>query len=101
MVAKLHQAWLDWSATLPPRANPPAAKTGEGKKVTDSGKPPQDRGALFETKDKNRDGKLSRDEFLAGQADQEAAKGRFDQWDTDKDGSLAREEFVNMGGKSK
>ena len=56
---------------------------------------------MFETKDKNHDGKLSRDEFLAGQADQDAAKARFEAWDTDKDGSLSREEFVNMGTKSK
>lgn len=26
---RLHKAWLDWSATLPPRANPPEPKTNE------------------------------------------------------------------------
>jgi hypothetical protein len=28
---RLHKAWLDWSATLPPRANPPEPKTNEGR----------------------------------------------------------------------
>jgi arylsulfatase A-like enzyme len=104
LVEKLHKAWLDWSASLPPRANPPvdkSDKSGKGKKVADTGKSAQDRGALFDKKDINRDGKLSREEFLAGQADQDGAKARFGQWDTDKDGFLSREEFVNMGGKAK
>lgn len=28
LVARLHKAWLDWSATLPPRVNPQGAKKG-------------------------------------------------------------------------
>ena len=101
LLEKLHKAWLDWSASLPPRANPPGGKSdksGKGKKVVGTGKPAQDRGAIFDTKDINRDAKLRREEFLAGQADQEDAKKRFEKWDTDKDGFLAREEFINMGG---
>lgn len=94
VVEKLHRAWLDWSAPLPPRANPPSAKPGKIK-------PLQDRRAIFETKDKNHDGKLSREEFLSGQPDPEAAKTRFEKWDLDKDGFLSREEFINMGAKSK
>ena len=101
LVAELQKAWCDWSAPLPPRANPPADKSGAGKKAADGGKPSQDRGLLFETKDKNHDGKLSPEEFLAGQADQKAAKANFEKWDTDKDGVLAREEFINFGGKAK
>ena len=101
LVAKLQKAWSVWSAPLPPRANPPADKSGAGKKAVDSGKPSQDRGELFGAKDKNRDGKLSLEEFLAGQADMDAAKARFEKWDTDKDGFLARAEFINMGGKPK
>lgn len=61
----------------------------------------KDRAAIFEQKDKNHDGKLSREEFLANQRDPEAAKARFDKWDTNKDGFLSREEFINMGRKSK
>lgn len=64
-------------------------------------KPKQDRVALFAKKDKNHDGKLSREEVMANQPDPEAAKPRFDQWDTDQDGFLSREEFINMGRKSK
>lgn len=36
LVERLHKAWLDWSATLPPRANPQPAATGKAKKA---GKP--------------------------------------------------------------
>lgn len=60
-------------------------------------KPSSDRNAMFEKKDKNHDAKLSQDEFLANQADADAAKKRFEQWDVDKNGSLSREEFVGMG----
>jgi arylsulfatase A-like enzyme len=63
--------------------------------------PAQDRAAMFEKKDKNHDGKLSFEEFMANQPDPETSKKRFTQWDTDKDGFLSREEFVNMGRKSK
>ena len=96
MAERLHKAWLDWSAKLPPRANPVAPKPAAG-----TAKPAQDRAALFALKDGNHDGKLSREEFLANQADPEAAKTRFDNWDTDKDGFLSRHEFVQMGAKSK
>ena len=64
-------------------------------------KPAPDRATLFDKKNKNHDGKLSLEEFLAGQTDQEAAKGRFEKWDANKDDFLSREEFINMGGKSK
>jgi arylsulfatase A-like enzyme len=101
LAAKLHKAWLDWSATLPPRANLPRLKAGKGKQGAGAGKSQQNRGILFETKDKNRDGKLTREEFMANQLDPEPAKKRFDQWDADKDGFLSRDEFVNMGGKAK
>ena len=95
---RLHKAWLDWSATLPPRANPqPAAKAGKKKAQAAGAAPKMDRGDLFKLKDKDGDGKLSREEFLVNQQDSEAAKGRFTQWDVDKDGILSREEFMFMG----
>ena len=94
LVGRLHKAWLDWSAPLPPRANPPVAKTTQSK-------PPQDRAALFANKDKNHDGKLTREEFLANQLDPEPAKLRFDQWDMDKSDFLSRNEFINMGKAAK
>ena len=52
---------------------------------------------MFEHKDKNHDGKLTREEFMSGQPDPEAAKPRFDLWDVDKDGLLSRDEFVYSG----
>ena len=96
LVAHLHKAWLDWSATLPPRANPVASKP-----ATVGAKPAPDRAALFALKDKNHDGQLSREEFLANQTDSEAAQTRFDKWDTDQDGFLSRDEFIHMRAKAK
>ena len=64
-------------------------------------KPKQDRNALFDSKDKNKDGKLTREEFLANQPDPEEAPNRFPLFDSNKDGALSREEFVTSGGKSK
>ena len=62
---------------------------------------PVDRGALFDKRDKNHDGKLSLEEFSSKQADPAGIKARFEAWDTDKDGFLSRAEFISMGGKSK
>lgn len=61
---------------------------------------PQDRGAMFARRDKDNDGKLSREEFLANQPDPDKAPARFTAFDTDKNGSLSREEFVTQGGKN-
>ena len=61
--------------------------------------PARDRTAIFDNRDKNHDNKLSLDEFLANQPDSALAKKRFERWDTDKDGFLSREEFVNQAAK--
>jgi iduronate 2-sulfatase len=63
-------------------------------------KPKQTRTELFTRKDKNGDGKLSREEFLASQPDPEEAPKRFVAFDTDKDGNLTKNEFVTQGGKN-
>jgi iduronate 2-sulfatase len=55
------------------------------------------REALFERKDVNKDGKLTRAEFLTGQPDPDKAPERFTRFDANKDGELSREEFVKMG----
>ncbi len=65
-----------------------------------SGKPKQDRGAMFDRRDTNRDGRLTREEFLINQPDPDAAPQRFLRFDTNHDGLLSREEFVS-GGKAK
>ncbi len=57
----------------------------------------QDRTALFEKKDTNKDNHLTRDEFLANQPDAAEAPRRFDRFDANKDGVLSRDEFIHMG----
>jgi iduronate 2-sulfatase len=83
-----------------PEAKPQVRVTGSGLHVTGSArKPKQDRGAMFDTRDKNKDGQLTREEFLAGQPDPEEAPKRFPLFDTDKNGALSRDEFIR-GGKA-
>ena len=74
---------------------------GDAKKNTksDSAKPATDRAALFAKKDKNRDGKLTFEEFIANQPEPEAAKKRFELWDNGNKGYLTRDEFLNGGKK--
>jgi iduronate 2-sulfatase len=57
----------------------------------------QDRAALFEKKDTNHDGQLTRDEFLASQPDPSEAPKRFTRFDANHDGHLSRDEFIHMG----
>lgn len=60
-------------------------------------KPVVNREELFASKDKNNDGKLTREEFLANQPDPDKAPERFTRFDADKDGVLSKEEFVTQG----
>ena len=64
-----------------------------------SEKKPVDRSKLFASKDKDNDGKLTKDEFLANQTDPDKAPARFAKFDADGDGVLTKDEFVNMGKK--
>jgi iduronate 2-sulfatase len=64
-------------------------------------KPKQDRGAMFDRRDKNSDGKLTREEFLENQPDLQQATKRFPLFDTHQDGFLSREEFINGGRPAK
>ncbi len=73
------------------KAKPVAAKPA---------KPSMDRGLVFDKKDKDHDGKLSLEEFLANQPDPDQAPKRFPLFDTNHDGVLSREEFI-QGGKPK
>jgi iduronate 2-sulfatase len=56
-----------------------------------------DRTALFEKKDTNHDNQLTREEFLANQPDPAEAPGRFIRFDANKDGILSRDEFIHLG----
>ncbi len=65
--------------------------------ISASGNVKVDRAGLFERKDKDKDGKLTREEFLAEQPDPDKAPARFLQFDTNKDGTLSRDEFIHSG----
>lgn len=75
--------------TQPVAGNKPSAKAATKKKA--------DRATLFTRRDKDADGKLSREEFLANQPDPDQAPARFDRFDLDQDGVLSRNEFIGMG----
>jgi hypothetical protein len=57
--------------------------------------PKQDRAALFRWKDKNRDGKLTRDEFLANHPLPAKAPAFFARMDENHDGAISEPEFIN------
>lgn len=81
-------------------ATQPEAKPqfrGPAKAAKPAAKPAQDRAAMFARRDIDRDGKLSRAEFLKNQPDPAAAAERFPKFDTDHDGSLSRAEFIRAG----
>lgn len=89
LAQRLRERWQAWSDSLPPRANPSPAKPAPGKS--------QEREALFQAKDKDRDGKLSWEEFLGSQPKPQEVRQRFETWDTGAKGFLTRDDFVRMG----
>jgi Ca2+-binding EF-hand superfamily protein len=56
-----------------------------------------DRPAIFDGWDKDKDGYLSKEEFIPHMADQVDAPARFVRFDKDQDGRLSRVEFVKAG----
>jgi|694.fasta_scaffold117954_3 iduronate 2-sulfatase len=56
-----------------------------------------DRATLFTRRDLNKDGKLTREEFLANQPDPDQARERFKRFDANGDGVLSRDEFIQQG----
>jgi iduronate 2-sulfatase len=75
----------------------PQIKAAKQATAKPAGKPKADRGAMFDQRDKNKDLKLTRDEFLAGQKDSKGAPARFLRFDKDKNSTLSRDEFIEAG----
>ena len=75
----------------------PEAKPQISNAKPDPARQKMDRGVLFDRKDTNHDGVLTREEFLANQPDPDQAPKRFERFDRNKDGVLSRDEFINMG----
>jgi hypothetical protein len=55
----------------------------------------QDRAEMFARRDADKDGKLTKEEFLSQQPDPKDAPARFTRFDSDGNGVLSKEEFVN------
>ncbi len=78
----------------------PQGKKGKGK----AAQPPapkaaatKDRGAMFDGRDMNKDGKLNKEEFMLHQRDPEQAAKNFVKFDKDKSGDVDRQEYVGSG----
>ncbi|NUQ63540.1 MAG: sulfatase-like hydrolase/transferase [Pirellulales bacterium] len=97
VVERLARLALQWKATLPPGEEQPLPRA----KAKAQGKPAPDRAAMFETKDGDRNGKLTLEEYLRNFPDQAEGRRRFPTFDANGDGVLSREEFITMGGKLK
>ena len=99
------------SKHLPPPIAPATTENTEAKAKGKKGKaaaeapttpdaaadPAKERGAMFERRDVNKDGKLSKEEFMDKQKDPEHAAQNFTKFDKDRSGDLSKEEFVKMG----
>jgi arylsulfatase A-like enzyme len=96
---------------LPPPIAPATAENtaakAKGKKGKAKGKAPEtpapkagatkDRGAMFDGRDANKDGKLNKEEFMLRQSDPEQAAKNFVKFDKDQSGDVDREEYVKSG----
>lgn len=78
-----------------PGAKPQIKEKSEPK--SPASKPPQDRRVMFLKRDTNKDGFLSREEFLDKQPDPDKAPARFPKFDVNKDNQLSESEFVGSG----
>lgn len=83
ILARHPEAKSEWSAA--------------GKNAKPDTAPRADRDKFFTQRDKNGDGKLTREEFLLNQKDPETAPARFKMFDRDGNGELSREEYVTAG----
>ncbi len=93
VVASLRKLLATHPEAKPQISNKPEPKKAEAKK------PAQDRGAAFDKRDTNKDGQLTKEEFLINQPDPDEAPKRFPVFDKDGSGTLSREEFIKGGKK--
>lgn len=88
---------------LPPPIPAATATAGEGAKKGKTAEPTapkggaKDRGAMFDSRDLNKDGKLNQEEFMLNQRDPAQAAKNFVNFDKDKSGDVSKEEYVNLG----
>ena len=80
-----------------PEARPQVRADTAAAAKTDTAKPKQDRAAMFAKRDRDGDGRLTRDEFLTGQPDPDEAPARFVRFDVNQDGFVDRDEFITAG----
>ena len=94
------------SKFLPPPIEPATPENTETKKkggkkakaaASAPAAPGKDRGAMFDGRDANKDGRLNKEEFLTRQADPEQAAKNFIKFDKDKSGDVSRDEYVGQG----
>lgn len=101
VAAQLGERVLAWQRTLPP--GPVEAEAGRNDYPWPrEGVVPRaevERGPLFERSDKDRNGELSREEFLSNFAGARRPEGetRFSSFDANRDGVLSRDEFIYRG----
>ncbi|MCX8494968.1 MAG: sulfatase-like hydrolase/transferase [Akkermansiaceae bacterium] len=79
----------------------PAEEPGADSEESPEPKKPasDDRGARFDKLDKEKSGKLTREQYLKKQSDIEVGAKRFDKMDADKNGILTRDEFLKAQAK--
>lgn len=73
------------------------AGSEDSAKSTSASKPKQDRVQMFRRRDKDKDGRLTKEEFLSEQSDPDEAPKRFLKFDANGDGFLSQDEFVFSG----
>ncbi|HPA19779.1 MAG TPA: sulfatase-like hydrolase/transferase [Verrucomicrobiae bacterium] len=96
VVAKL-RAMLGEYPEAKPQIREGGTRGGSASKPSSSNRLKQDRAAMFAGRDKDHDGKLTLEEFLAKQPDPDEAPKRFPKFDKNGDGVLDREEFIRGG----
>ncbi len=75
------------------------AAEGDAPKKPEGDKPKPSPEEMFTKKDADKDGKVSKEEYLKGSKDAAKSEASFTKKDKDKDGFLSKEEFTAVGKK--